>query len=111
MNHRLDRINTLIRKYFDETLIREISLKPGVFVTVAKVDTTPDLRYTRISLSVFPEKDRQYVLKTMEKAGGHIRHLLSQKLATKIFPTLQFSIDETESRAEEVEKLLKDLKN
>ena len=110
MKHRIDRINILLRQYFDEILLREIALKPGVFVTVAKVDTTPDLRYTRISLSVFPEKDRHYVLKTVQKESSHIRHILSQKLSLKIFPNLQFLIDETESRADEVERLLKDLK-
>jgi ribosome-binding factor A len=111
MSDRITKINSLIQKHIGEILTRDISLKPGVFVTVAKVDTTPDLRYTRIFVSIFPEKEIDYAAKTLEKELYRIQGALNKKLSMRPLPKIEFKIDMTESKADEIEKLLKEIKN
>ena len=92
-----------------QILSRELNLKPGIFLTVSKVDTTKDLRYTRIFVSVFPEKETAYVLKTLEKEVYSLQGELNKKLKIKILPRLEFKIDTTEAKADKIEKIIRDL--
>lgn len=109
MPERIPRINELIRKHISEIISRDLSLKAGVFVTIAKVDTTPDLRYTRIFISIFPEKEIAYTMKTLEKELYQIQGKLNKKLVMRPLPKVQFRIDLTEAGADKIEKLLTQL--
>lgn len=109
MSYRIQQINELIRNYIAEILTRELDLKPGVFLTVVKVDTSPDLRYTHIFVSVFPEKEAEYARKTLEKEIYQIQGKLNKKLSLHPLPRIKFEIDYTEEKADEIEKILKNI--
>lgn len=104
---RIQKVNSLVQELLSELLTREISLKAGVLVTIAKVDTTPDLRYTRVSVSAFPEGEIGYVDQTLKKETPRLQRALHQKLTMKMKPRLSFEINRTEEEADIVEKLLK----
>lgn len=107
MPNRIIKINDLVRQTVDDILLKELSLKEGVFITIAKVDTSPDLRYTRIFVSIFPEKEVNYVMKTLQKEAYRIQGNLNRKLHMKPLPKVEFRADFTESKADEIEKILK----
>lgn len=109
MSTRISKINELIRQHVNDIIIKDLSLKGGVFVTIAKVDTTPDLRYTRIFVSIFPESERDYVMKTLEKEIYKIQGTLNKKLHMRPLPKIVFQLDTTEEKADEIEKLLKEI--
>ena len=109
MSNRLPKINELIKHHVSEIIERDLDLKPGLFITVAKVDTTPDLRYTRIFVSIFPERETDYALKTLEKELYRIQGKLNRKLSMKPLPKIEFKLDTTEAQADEIEKLLKEI--
>ena len=109
MSHRIDKINSLIKNQLSLILSRELNLKPGIFLTVSKVDTTKDLRYTRVFISVFPESETHYALKTLEKEIYFLQGELNKKLKIKILPHIEFKIDSTEAKADKIEKILRDL--
>jgi len=106
MSQRTIKINELIRQHVNDIILKELSLKSGLFVTISKVDTTPDLRYTRIFVSIFPEKEIDYVEKTLTKELYHIQGALNKKLSMRPLPKIQFITDMTASKADEIEKLL-----
>ncbi len=106
---RIPKINELIKQQLAEIMERELSLKQGVFITLSKIDTTKDLRYTRVSVSVFPEQESHYVSETLRKETPRLQRALHQKLYMKPLPRLSFLLDATEQRADEVEKILKKL--
>lgn len=110
MKHRISKINELVRQQVSEIISRELNLKPGVFLTIAKVDTSPDLRYTRIFVSIFPEKETNYALETLKKETYFIQGKLNKKLFLKIIPKIEFSVDTTELNADNIEKILNDIK-
>ena len=109
MSNRIEKVNELIKSLVGEILTRELSLKPGVFITISNVDTSSDLRYTRIFLSIFPEKDIEYTEKTLQKEIYKIQGHLNKRLFMKPLPKIQFKTDMTESKADEIEKLLKEI--
>ncbi|MDQ1284196.1 MAG: ribosome-binding factor [Patescibacteria group bacterium] len=109
MAGRVQRINELIKVHINDIILKDLSLKEGVFVTISKVDTTPDLRYTRVFVSIFPEREIGYAVKTLKRELYKIQGALNQKLHMKPLPRIEFRVDMTESRADEIEKLLKEL--
>ncbi len=109
MSHRIEKMNSLVREIFSELLEREISLKEGVLVTIAKVDTTPDLRYTRVSVSVFPEAEEHYAIATLRHEQARLQKALHAKLSMKIRPRMLIVADHTEQSADVIEKLLKEI--
>lgn len=109
MSLRIEKMNELVRTIFGELLEREISLKQGVIVTIAKVDTTADLRYTRISVSVFPEQEENYAIATLRHEQGRLQKALHAKLSMKIRPRILIGSDHTEQSADVVEKLLREI--
>jgi ribosome-binding factor A len=108
-NIRIEKINELIRQNMGEIMLKGLSLKEGVFVTISKVDTTSDLRYTRIFLSIFPEKETHYIEKTLQKELYQIQGKLNRLLHMKPIPKIEFRTDKTEVEADKIEKLLKEI--
>ncbi|NCA94055.1 MAG: ribosome-binding factor A [Sphingobacteriia bacterium] len=111
MSFRIQKINSLIREIISETFSRELDLKPGVFLTILKVDTTADLRYTNIFVSVFPEKEGRYAMTALKNEGNNIQKTLNKKLQMKIVPRVVFKLDETEAQADEIERLLRQIES
>lgn len=107
MSQRIEKINKLIGRIVSDIITRELNLKSGVFVTISKVDTSSDLRYTSVFISIFPPSETNYVTQTLEKEMYKIQGSLNKKLKTKFLPRIRFKIDTTESKADEIEKLLK----
>jgi ribosome-binding factor A len=110
MAHRVEKMNSLVREVFSDLLDQEISLKQGVLVTIAKVDTTPDLRYTRVSVSIFPEQEEGYALATLRHEQSRLQKALNSKLSMKIRPRIIILSDHTEQSADIIEKLLLEIK-
>jgi ribosome-binding factor A len=110
MSQRIEKINELVKHLVADIILKNLSLKEGVFVTIAKVDTSPDLRYTRVFVSVFPEKEIRYIEKTLKKELYQILGQLNKRLHMKPLPRVEFRLDMTESRADEIEKILKEIK-
>lgn len=107
--NRILKINKQIKKSVNSIILKNLSLKSGVFVTISKVDTSSDLRYTRVFVSVFPEKDFLYVAKTLKKELYLIQKTLNQVLSIKPSPRISFINDFTEVKADKIEKLLKEI--
>ncbi len=104
---RTEKINEAIKRNVSEIILREITLKPGIFITISRVDTSSDFRYTRLFLSIFPEKETDYVLKSLKKEIYKIQGLLNNKLKTRPLPKITFKLDTSELEAEKIERLLK----
>ncbi|NTW30000.1 MAG: ribosome-binding factor A [Candidatus Moranbacteria bacterium] len=110
MSRRIHQINELIQKHIGNILQKEVSFKAGILVTVSKVDTTVDLRHSRISISTFPEQETDYVMKTLEHEHGKIQIALHKLLHMKPLPKISFRSDLTEQNADVIERLLLQLK-
>jgi ribosome-binding factor A len=109
MFSRIDRVNELIKTTLSEIIIREIEMPLGVFLTVVKVDTSRDLRYARVFVSVFPEKQFGSAIKVLNKKVYFLQGKLNKKLSMKPLPRIEFISDHTEVEADKIEKLLKEI--
>jgi ribosome-binding factor A len=108
---RLQRIADRIRQELSEMLIREISdprLKQ-IYVTDVKVDR--ELAYADIYVSAVEGVSRsEEVLAGLESASGFIRRYLASRVELRTFPRLRFHWDMTPENADQIEKILADLR-
>jgi ribosome-binding factor A len=111
MSTRLEKVNDLIRDNLSLIIKKDLSLKKGVFVSITKVDTSKDLRYTKVFVSIFPEKEIDYTLATLQKELFHIQKLLNGKLSVKIFPRIKFILDNTGKKISELDEIFEQIKN
>ena len=86
-----------------EEIQRELaSLIPNVkdprvsgLISVTAVDTTPDLRYAKIYISVLDKSDCAQVLKGLKSASGYLRRELGHALQLRYTPELTFVRDDS----------------
>jgi ribosome-binding factor A len=109
MSSRIQKVNELIKTSIAEIISREVEIPPGVFLTVTKVDTSSDLRYARVFVSVFPEKRSGKTMDHLKKNMYLIQGVLNKRLSMKPLPRIEFVSDKTEAEADKIEKLLKEL--
>ncbi len=110
MHDRITQLNDLIRDTLSDLIVRELSLKHGVILTVTRVSTARNLRSTHASVSVFPEGERDYAMKTLVHECRQLQKFLHRRLSTRPLPKLFFELDTTEEHADVVEHLLRDIR-
>lgn len=109
MSLRIEKINELIQQKVSEILAKDVSFKQGVFVTVARVSTSPDLRQSKVLVSVFPASEGHYVLETLKQELYSLQGSLNVQLHMRPLPRIRFDLDTTEEEAQKVEDILKEL--
>ena len=94
-SNRIGRINEEIQRELS-SLIRTVK-DPRVhgLVSITAVDTTPDLRYAKIFVSVLDKSDVKEVVKGLRSAGGYLRRELGRALSLRYTPELQFIADDS----------------
>ena len=93
-SNRIGRINEEIRQEL-AALIRALK-DPRVqqsMVSVTAVETTTDLRYAKVFISVLDKERTQETLKGLKSAGGWLRRELGARLRLRCTPELIFTED------------------
>lgn len=109
MKNRINRVNQLIKEKIAEILLKEIFVK-DVLITVQSADTTKDLKYTKIKVSVMPFEKSEDVLRILKKKFPIIQRELNSVIKIKFVPEIIFKIDKSEETADRIEGILKGLK-
>lgn len=112
-NNRLGRVNDDIQRVLSD-LLRQIKDPriSGKMISVTRVDTTGDLRYAKVYLSVLDEMDERAEKdfnKGLKSASGWLRRELSGALSLRYTPELIFSVDKSIEHGAYIGKILSGL--
>src|SRR5437762_1219918 len=111
---RPDRVADQIRSELALLIAREVH-DPGIgFVTLTRVQMTPDLQlarvyYTTIGTSGNDDKARASTAKALERAAPFLRRRMGSTLRLRRTPTLEFHYDESIAGQDRIERLLNEL--
>ena len=94
-SNRIGRINEEIQREMS-SLIRTVK-DPRVtgLISVTAVDTTPDLKFCKLYISVLDKSDVNQVLKGLKSASGYLRRELGRTLNLRNTPELTFVRDDS----------------
>ena len=110
MTARTDRIDELLRQEIGAIVAREIDDPRVGFATITGVETTPDLRHAKVSVSVIGQPDdRRSTLVALGRAMPFVRHELGKRLRLKRIPEFHLELDDTVERGTRVLRLLDEL--
>ena len=95
-SNRINRINEEIQKELS-SLLRTVK-DPRVqdtLISITRVETTPDLRYTKVYVS-FLQSDRvDGAMKGLQSAAGYLRRQLAQSLQLRYAPEINWALDDS----------------
>ena len=107
---RIGRINEEIQKELSQ-LIRTLK-DPRVqdaMISITAVETTGDLRYAKVFVSVLQKDRSRDVLKGLKSAGGFLRREIGRTLQLRYTPELVFELDDSITKGADMFALLKSL--
>ncbi|OFX02513.1 MAG: ribosome-binding factor A [Alphaproteobacteria bacterium RIFCSPHIGHO2_12_FULL_63_12] len=107
------RAGELVRHALVEIFHREDLRDPalhGLSITLTEVRMTPDLKQATVfsaPLGASIDRDKHpEIIKALNHAAPHLRHLLGQKIDMKFTPALIFRTDDSFAEARRIDELL-----
>ena len=109
-SNRIERINEDIQRELS-TLLRTVKdpRVGGTMLSITGVDTTGDLRYCKVYVSVLESGREKDVLKGLKSASGYLRRGLGSALNLRYTPELIFQIDKSIEYGAHISKILNSL--
>lgn len=109
--NRIGRINEEIQRELAAQLraLKDPRVSGVGMVSVTRVNTTPDLRYAQVFVSVLDKEQEKDVLKGLKSAAGFLRRELGAALRLRYTPELQFVADDSIAHGAHILELLRDV--
>ena len=110
--NRMIRINDEILREVANIVRSEIKdHRVGSMVSVVKVDTTNDLKYCKIFVSVLGESQEQKeeVMQGLKNASGFVRKQLAERINLRSTPEIKFVLDDSLEYSMKITKLINEV--
>ena len=96
MGIRPERIAKEMQEIIAQVISEEIKDPRIGFITITRVEVTPDIRNAKVYFSSLGGKEeKEYAAEGLNSAAGYIRKSLSEKMRIKFTPELLFRLDES----------------
>jgi ribosome-binding factor A len=107
MTQRILKVNKLIKQEVGKIILSEINFPADVMVTVIKAETSKDLRYADVFVSVLPFEKKEEAEKILKENIYFMQKILNKKLFMKPLPRIRFVIDKSGEYVGKIDELLK----
>ena len=110
MSRRTRQVGEFLREELTDIIRRDVKDPRIGFMSVTRVDVTPDLRHAAVYISVLgTDRERADTLAALESAAGFIRHTLKPRLRMRQIPDLEFRDDRSMEHAEKIARTLREI--
>ena len=95
-SNRINRINEEIQKELS-SLLRNVKdpRVQGTMISITRVETTPDLRYTKVYVSFLQSEKADEAMKGLKSAAGFLRRQLGTNLKLRYAPEVVWALDDS----------------
>ena len=110
-NNKLERTNEDIRFVLSRLLpqVKDPRVRQGDLLSITRADTTGDLRYCKVYLSVLGELDEKEFKKGLKSATPWLRRELGSALNLRYTPELIFELDKSIQHGAHINALIERL--
>ncbi len=108
--NKIARINDDIQRVLSELLrnVKDPRVHQGM-ISVTRVETTGDLRYAKVWISVYGLENEKEFLRGLKSASGWLRRELAGAMELRYTPELVFELDHSLEYGAQISSLLRDL--
>ena len=109
--NRLNRINEDIQRVLSALLprVKDPRVQQGDLLSVVRCDTTGDLRYCKVYLSILGDYDEKEFKRGLKSCAPWLRRELGSALSLRYTPELVFELDHSIERGAHISRLLEEL--
>lgn len=109
-SNRIGRTNDDIQRVLSSLLrqVKDPRVQQGM-ISVTRVETTGDLRYAKVWLSVLGELDEREFKRGLKSCGPWLRRELGAALSLRYTPELVFELDHSIEYGAHISKLIEEL--
>ncbi|MBI5530734.1 MAG: 30S ribosome-binding factor RbfA [Candidatus Doudnabacteria bacterium] len=105
--NRIAKVNSLIEKELGPVLREFLDWQKGL-VTITKVETSRDMKYAKVWISIFNGDDEK-ILDHLTKNIYDIQGELNKSFQTKIIPRISFHLDTSPRYVEHIDELIREV--
>lgn len=111
MSIKIDRLNNSFVEHISRIIRTEIKDERINFVTVTAAKVTNDLSFAKVYVTVLNDKERDNVIKLLNKASNFIERELSKRIDIRKMPDITFVYDESLEYAANIENIIESIDN
>lgn len=111
MSIKIDRLNNSFVENISKIIRTEIKDERINFVTVTAAKVTNDLSFAKVYVTVLNDKERDNVIKLLNKASNFIERELSKRIDIRKMPDITFVYDESLEYAANIENIIESIEN
>ena len=108
---RIDKVNHQIQRVISRIIQEEVDNPNLGMISIVKVETTSDLRHSKVYFSVFPDDKAEQALDTLSTMKNFIKKLLGQQVKIKFLPDLEFIHDDSIKYSVDISKKIEDIQD
>ena len=107
---RMGRINDDIQLALSSLLrsVKDPRVQQGM-ISVTRVETTGDLRYAKVWLSVLGELNEKEFKRGLKSGGPWLRHELGERLSLRYTPELVFELDHSIEYGAKISRMIEEI--
>lgn len=106
MSIKIDRLNNSFVEHISRIIRTEIKDERINFVTVTAAKITNDLSFAKVYVTVLNDKERDNIIKLLNKASNFIERELSKRIEIRKMPNITFVYDESLEYAANIEDII-----
>jgi ribosome-binding factor A len=110
-NHKIERIESDIKKYIPIIIQRESTDELLKSITITGCKLAHDLSFCKVYFTSLSDLDHKALEKEVNEASSFIRGFLSQKMEIRNTPVLKFEYDESIEYAARIENIIEQIHN
>ncbi|MDI6732498.1 MAG: 30S ribosome-binding factor RbfA [Planctomycetota bacterium] len=108
--NRLERVNKELQREISQIILCELKDPRFGFITVIKVETSPDLQSAKVFVTVLDKEEKvKESVKLLNKASRYIQNILSKTIRMRHIPKLSFRFDASIEDEQKILNLLSEI--
>lgn len=108
MSDRIAKVNKLLKREVGKLMLEDVDFPIDMVVTVIKADTSADLHYGDIYVSVMPQAKEKEALELLEGNVYALQQKINKKLFMKPVPMLRFRLDLSGDKTDRINELIRE---
>ncbi|MCD8188807.1 MAG: 30S ribosome-binding factor RbfA [Clostridiales bacterium] len=108
-SYRIGRINDDIKRELASMIPTLKDPRVRGLISITRVDTTTDLRYCKVYVSMLDKGDVQEVMRGLKSSAGYLRRELGRRMTLRYTPELQFIADDSIDRGARLIQMMNEL--
>jgi len=104
--HRQEKLDQIFLEELNQAIKYVVEFEEGILVTIVGIRVAENLQSARILVSCLPFEKTGEAIKTLQASHQDLIEYLNKRVGFRKIPKLIFEVDETEEKAEGIERLI-----